>query len=69
MTVIYHTIGKPGIGAIIVMVTYIPINVVVSKIVRYQQVRQMEWKDRRIKFTKEVCAYISQKMLSRLFPD
>lgn len=31
-----------------------PINVVVSKVIRYLQVKQMEWKDRRINFQKEV---------------
>ena len=46
--------GTPGFGAIAVMLTYVPINVIVTRIVRFLQVKQMEWKDRRVNFTKEV---------------
>ncbi|VDL78274.1 unnamed protein product [Nippostrongylus brasiliensis] len=48
------TIGVPAVGAVLVMLLYVPFNYICSRIIKSYQVKQMQLKDRRLKFTSEV---------------
>ncbi|XGW03809.1 hypothetical protein V3C99_015173, partial [Haemonchus contortus] len=54
LSLIYITIGPPVLGAVIVMLLYIPFNYCFSLIIKSYQAKQMQMKDNRVKFTKEV---------------
>ncbi|WKY11927.1 hypothetical protein Q1695_003475 [Nippostrongylus brasiliensis] len=55
----YMTIGVPAVGAVLVMLLYVPFNYICSRIIKSYQVKQMQLKDRRLKFTSEVIHGIS----------
>lgn len=54
LSLIYVTVGPPVLGALLIMVLYIPFNYGFSLIIRSYQIKQMQMKDSRLKFTKEV---------------
>ncbi|CAJ0589993.1 unnamed protein product [Cylicocyclus nassatus] len=54
LSLIYFTIGPPVLAAIVIMALYVPFNFCCSSIIRSLQVKQMQMKDSRVKFTKEV---------------
>ncbi|VDO73986.1 unnamed protein product [Haemonchus placei] len=54
LSLIYITIGPPVLGAVIVMFLYVPFNYCFSLIIKSYQAKQMQMKDNRVKFTKEV---------------
>ncbi|KAK6025637.1 hypothetical protein OSTOST_08457, partial [Ostertagia ostertagi] len=52
LSLVYLTIGPPVIGAVIIMILYVPFNYCFSLIIKSYQTRQMQMKDNRVKFTK-----------------
>ncbi|EPB74675.1 ABC transporter transmembrane region [Ancylostoma ceylanicum] len=54
LSLIYFTIGPPVLAAVAIMASYIPFNYCCSSIIRSYQAKQMQMKDSRVKFTKEV---------------
>ncbi|CAI4222958.1 unnamed protein product [Auanema sp. JU1783] len=58
MLFIFHILGSAFFGAVIVMIAYIPVNVVVNIVSKRLQSAQMKVRDKRIKFVKEILSGI-----------